>query len=66
MLIYLFLFSFLPPIYNSDIVLSKFKVNYFREKSHLYYVNAFKDDEGNLYFEFWGENDNVRYYIGIN
>ena len=46
--------------------ITKLKMNYFKENTKLYYVNAINDDEGNIYFEFWGENDNKRYFIGKN
>ena len=56
---FLFVFSVDKYSYSSNFV-----VNYFKENSKLYYVNALNDAEGNLYFEFWGENDNIRYFIG--
>ena len=43
---------------------TKFIINFFKENSKLYYVNAMNDDNGDLYFEFWGESDNRRYLIG--
>ena len=43
---------------------TKLEINYFKENSKLYYVNAMNDEDGNLFFEFWGENDNMRYIIG--
>ena len=56
------LFSFI----SNSLDLTKLEVEYFKEKSNLYYVNVFNDDNGNLYFEFWGESDNYRYFIGKN
>ena len=66
MSLYFFLFTIFPFIFNNDFDISKLKVNYFKENLKLYYVNAFNDDKGNLYFEFLGENDNIRYFIGFN
>ena len=34
------------------------------QNSKLYYVNAMNNIKGNIYFEFWGENDNTNYIIG--
>ena len=51
-------------VYSFDI--SSFHVNYFKQNTKLYYVNAMNNVKGNIYFEFWGENDNTRYYIGKN
>ena len=51
-------------VYSIDI--SSFHVNYFKQNTKLYYVNAMNNVKGNIYFEFWGENDNTRYYIGKN
>ena len=52
------------PVKDSFVLDMLFKINYFEENSKLYYVNALNDDKGNLYFEFWGENDNTNYIIG--
>ena len=49
-------------IYSLDI--TSFQIHFFKENSKLYYVNAMNDINGDLYFEFWGENDNKRYFIG--
>ena len=51
-------------VYSIDI--SSFHVNYFKQNTKLYYANAMNNVKGNIYFEFWGENDNTRYYIGKN
>jgi len=61
---FLILFIFFPCIYNNSIDSAKFKTNYFKENNELYYTNSLIDDEGNLYFEFWGNNSNFRYFIG--
>ena len=45
---------------------SLLKVNYFKQNTKLYYVNAMNNDKGDLYFEFWGEIDKNRYIIAIN
>ena len=50
----------------NSVDISSFHVDYFKENTKLYYVNAMNNDKGNLYFEFWGENDNIRYFIGKN
>ena len=61
---FLILFIFFPCIYSNIIDSAKFKTNYFKENNGLYYTNSLIDDEGNLYFEFWGNNNNFRYFIG--
>ena len=53
-------YIYLKPNINSSL----FRVNHFENKKKLYYVNALNDNKGNLYFEFWGKNDNIRYFIG--
>ena len=45
---------------------SLLKINFFKEKTKLYYVNAMNNNKGDLFLEFWGEQDNIRYFIGIN
>ena len=46
--------------------ISSLNINFFNQEKKLYYVNAMNNVKGNIYFEFWGENDNTRYYIGKN
>ena len=46
--------------------ISLFKINHFEQNSKLYYVNAMNNIKGNIYFEFWGENDSTSYFFGIN
>ena len=46
-------------------VTSSFKVNYFEQTKDLFYINCLYDDNGDLYFEYWGVNDSQRYLIGI-
>ena len=41
-------------------------INNFNRKQNLYYINAMNNNKGDLYFEFWGEEDKIRYFIGIN
>ena len=53
---------FIINIYSLDI--TSFQINYFKEDSKLYYVNAMNNDNGDIYFEFWGENNAKRYFIG--
>ena len=50
--------------YSVDV--SSFKINYFKENSQLYYVNAINNDDGDLYIEYWGEKENKRCIIGLN
>ena len=51
-------------IYSFDIL--SFQINFFKEDTKLYYVNAMNNFNGDLYFEFWGENNAKRYFIGKN
>ena len=51
-------------VYSVDI--TSFHVDYFAQNTKLYYVNAMNNIKGNLYFEFLGENDKTRYFIGKN
>ena len=51
-------------IFSFNILL--LKINYFYETTKLYYTNAMNNDEGDLYIEYWGEENNLRYFIGIN
>ena len=46
--------------------LTSFNINFFQERKKLYYVNAMNNENGDIYFEFWGEEDSMRYYIGKN
>jgi len=46
--------------------ISSFDINYFRQDEKLYYVNAMHNDNGDIYFEFWGENNAIRYFIGLD
>ena len=66
MLIFIYILLFIKIYLSYNLDPTKLKVNYFKENTKLYYVNAFNDDNGDLYFEFWGENDNYRYFIGKN
>ena len=61
---FLILFTFLYCI--ETVNETNIRVQYFNENNELFYVNAFNDDKGNLYFEFWGEKNNIRYLIGKN
>ena len=51
-------------IYSFNI--SSLKVNYFMQEKKLYYINPINNYKGDLYFEYWGEGNNSRYFIGIN
>ena len=46
--------------------ISLYDIYFFRQQSRLYYVNAIKAGNGDIYFEFWGEDDTMRYFIGKN
>ena len=49
-------------IYSHSLNISHFNINFFEQSKKLYYVNAINDDNGDIYFEFWGENS-LRYFI---
>ena len=51
-------------IYSLNI--SSFNINFFEQRTKLYYVNAINNENGDIYFEFWGEDNAMRYYIGKN
>ena len=51
-------------IYTLNI--SSFNINFFEQRTKLYYVNAQNNQNGDIYFEFWGEDNAMRYYIGKN
>ena len=60
LLIYLIIFAnLLHSIFSLE------KVNYFKDKKKLYYTNVMNDDKGDLYIEYWGEENNLRYFMGI-
>ena len=58
-----FIFLF---IHINTFDITSFKINFFKEDQKLYYVIPMNDDNGDLYFEFSGENNAIRYFIGIN
>ena len=63
------LFVYINLLYFYDIsgfVISTLKANYFNKNKNLYYINAINNDQGDLFMEFWGENNNIRYFIGLN
>ena len=45
---------------------TKIEVEFFKEKQKLFYAYAMNDENGDIYFEFWGEADNIRYFIGFS
>ena len=57
-----FLVFLIEIVFDFDI--STLKVNHFEEQQNLYYVNAMNSEDNDLYFEFWGEVDSTRYFIG--
>ena len=57
-----FLVFLIEIVFDFDI--STLKVNHFEEQQNLYYVNAMNSEDNDLYFEFWGEDDSTRYFIG--
>ena len=61
-----FIFFFNLFIFTFSLDSSLLKINYFLKNSKLYYINSLNNDKVDLYFEFWGENNNFRYLIGIN
>ena len=46
--------------------ISSLKLNYFMKEKKLYYINPINNDRGDLYFEHWNGDNNIRYFIGIN
>ena len=44
--------------------ISSFNFNFFEQSTKVYYVNSMNNDIGDIYFEFWGEDNAMRYYIG--
>ena len=44
--------------------INQFKINFFEQSKKLYYVNAMNNENGDIYFEFWGEESSTRYFIG--
>ena len=46
-----------------SLVISSYNINFFEQGKKLFYVNAMNDDSGDIYFEFWGEDDTNRYFI---
>ena len=46
--------------------ITSFDINFFKEEPNLYYVNAMNNDNGDIYLEFWGEDNKIRYFIGID
>ena len=44
--------------------ITSFDVNFFKQSTKLFYVNAMNNENGDIYFEFWGEEDAVRYFMG--
>ena len=41
--------------------INQFKINFFEQSKKLYYVNAMNNENGDIYFEFWGEESSTRY-----
>ena len=46
--------------------ITSFNVNFFKQSTKLFYVNAMNNENGDIYFEFWGEENAVRYFMGKN
>ena len=59
----LILFLFLN-IHTLDI--STFNISFFNQEEKLYYVNAMNNDNGDIFFEFWGEDNKIRHFIKID
>ena len=67
--IILFFLLFIFIIFNDIIYalyISSLKITYFNQNKYLYYVNVMNNEKGDLYMEFWGEINNLRYFIGLN
>ena len=64
MLFFLMILILVFQILTLDI--SSFHIKFFKKESKLYYVNPMNNDNGDIYFEFWGENNKIRYFIGID
>ena len=45
---------------------SLLKVNYFFDANNLCYINALSNSKGDLYFEYFGNSDTIRYFYGLN
>ena len=41
------------------------KINYFKEVQNLYYIKCLNNNNSFLYFEYWGEQNNIRYFTRI-
>ena len=50
----------------SSFDISNLKMNYFLKEKKLCYFNPLNNDKGDLYFEYWNEGNNKRYFTGIN
>ena len=53
-------------LYSLSIDISLFNINFFQQETELIFVNAMNNDNGDIYFEFWGKNNAVRYFIGLD
>ena len=63
-LIYIyFLFLYVGLINTLDT--SLLEIDFYNKKK-LFYVNGMINDRGDLYIEYWGEENKIRYFIGIN
>ena len=45
---------------------SLLKVHYFYDNNNLCYINTISNSNGDLYFEYFGNNNDVRYLYGLN
>ena len=61
--IIIFFINLFEVIYYANSI--SLKVCYFKEAQKLYYVNCMNNNDGDLYFEYWGEQNNNRYFTGI-
>ena len=52
-------------LYSISIDISSFNINFFQQETELIFVNAMNNDNGDIYFEFWGQKNAIRYLIFI-
>ena len=50
----------------SSFDISTLKINYFLKEKKICYINPLNNDQGDLYFEYWNGDNNIRYFTGIN
>jgi len=53
-------------LYSISIDISSFNINFFQQETELIFVNAMNNDNGDIYFEFWGQKNAIRYFIALD